>query len=193
MKGGEGSAQMFGELFRNVFGWNATRPSMLDPGLYDELYDTYILDADKLGIHEYLREVNPAAFQAITAVMLESARKGYWKASDEQLQTTASLHADITRQAGAACTEFVCGNPKLERYIADRLSEENRASYAKTMAAVRGVATSDAQEVVLKEGRLSDPVQRPQLQRQAGWVGLVLGLTLFLLIILLLRRKHRNA
>ena len=38
MKGGEGSAQMFGELFRNVFGWNATRSSILDPQLYDELY-----------------------------------------------------------------------------------------------------------------------------------------------------------
>ena len=192
MKGGEGSAQMFGELFRNVFGWNATRPSAVDPQLYDDLYDTYILDAGSLGIHAYLQEVNPAAFQAITAVMLESARKGYWKASEEQLRTTAALHADITREAGAACTEFVCGNPKLERFIADQLSDERRASYAQTMAAVRNVAAADAQEVVLKENRLSDPSQQPQLTRHAGWVGAALGLVLFVLLILLLRRKHRN-
>ncbi len=193
MKGGEGSAQMFGELFRNVFGWNATRPSAVDPQLYDDLYDMYILDAGSLGIHEYLQEVNPAAFQAITAVMLESARKGYWKASDEQLQTTAALHADITRKAGAACTEFVCGNPKLERFIADQLSGEHRASYAKTMAAVRNITATDAQEVVLKENRLSDPSQQPQLARNAGWVGVALGLALFVLLILLLRRKRQNA
>ena len=193
MNGGEGSAQMFGELFRNVFGWNATRPSAIDPQLYDRLYDTYILDTERLGVHEYLKEVNPAAFQAMTAVMLESARKGYWKATDEQLQTTAALHADVTREAGAACTEFVCGNPKLERYIADRLSGENRASYAETMAAVRNAAASDAREVVLKENRLADPVQQPQLARHAAWVGVVAGVAIFLLLILLLRRKHRHA
>ena len=190
MKGGEGSAQMFGEIFRNVFGWNATRPSAVDPQLYDDLYDTYILDANGLGIHDYLWQTNPAAFQAMTAVLLESARKGYWKASDEQLRTTASLHAAITREAGAACTEFVCGNPKLERFIAGRLDGDSRASYENTMAAVRNAAT-DVQEVVLKEGRLSDPVERPQLARHASRVGAVLGLVLFLLLILLLRRKRR--
>lgn len=193
MKGSEGSAQMFGELFRNVFGWNATRPSAIDPQLYDKLYDTYILDENGLGIHDYLREVNPAAFQAITAVMLESARKGYWKAADEQLQTTAALHAAITREAGAACTEFVCGNPKLERYIAGQLTGDSRAAYAKTMDAVRNVAAADAQEVVLKQDRLSDPMQQNGLTRHAGWVGAAIGLVLFFLLILLLRRKRHNA
>ena len=149
------------------------------------------MDSDGLGIHDYLQQTNPAAFQAMTAVMLESARKGYWKASDEQLQTTASLHAAITKEAGAACTEFVCGNPKLERFIADRLAADNRASYTQTMSAVRSAAT-DAQEVVLKEGRLSDPVERPQLTRHAGWVGAGLGLVLFLLLLLLLRRKRNT-
>lgn len=192
MKGGEGSAQMFGELFRNVFGWNATRSSILDPQLYDELYDTYILDAEGLGLHDYLRQVNPAAFQAMTAVMLESARKGYWKASDEQLQVTAALHGAITREAGAACTEFVCGNPKLERYIADHLAGAEREAYRSAMTAVRSAA-SGGSEVILKEDRLSDPVRQPQLQQHTGWVAAGLGLVLFILLLLLLRRKNRTA
>jgi len=192
MKGGEGSAQMFGELFRNVFGWNATRSSAIDPQLYDKLYDTYILDENGLGIHDYLRTVNPAAFQAITAVMLESARKGYWKASADQIRTTATLHADITRVAGAACTEFVCGNPKLERYITGQLSGDSRDAYMKAMDAVRQVAAADAQEVILQEGRLSDPVQQPQLTRHMVWVGTALLLALFVLLLLILRRKRFN-
>ena len=192
MKGGEGSAQMFGELFRNVFGWNATRPSALDPQLYDDLYRTYILDENDLGLREYFGNTSPASYQAITAVMLESARKGYWKATEEQLQATASLHAEMTRQYGAACTEFVCGNPKLEHYIAGQLPAQEKSSYAKTMAAVRDVAVSDASEVVLKESRLSDPSERQQLARHGGWVAAVLALALFVLLILLLRRK-RNA
>lgn len=94
----EGSAQMFGEIFRNIFGWHVMRPSAMDKELFNDLYRMYIKDENKLGIHEYFLRVNPAAFQAMTAVMLESARKGYWKASDEQLKTTASLHAQITRE-----------------------------------------------------------------------------------------------
>lgn len=86
MKGGEGSAQMFGEIFRNIFGWHVMRPSAMDKELFNDLYRMYIKDENKLGIHEYFLRVNPAAFQAMTAVMLESARKGYWKASDEQLK-----------------------------------------------------------------------------------------------------------
>lgn len=30
MKGGAGSAQMFGEIFRNIFGWHVMRPSAMD-------------------------------------------------------------------------------------------------------------------------------------------------------------------
>ncbi len=113
----EGSAQMFGEIFRNIFGWHVMRPSAMDKELFNDLYRMYIKDENKLGIHEYFLRVNPAAFQAMTAVMLESARKGYWKASDKQLKTTASLHAQITREKGAACTEFVCDNAKLNRSL----------------------------------------------------------------------------
>ena len=193
MKGGEGSAQMFGELFRNVFGWNATRPSSLDPKLYDELYDTYILDENQLGIHDYLDRVNPAALQAMTAVMLESARKGYWNATQEQLRTTAALHATTTEAHGAACTEFVCGNAKLERYIAGQLPESGRKAYEATMNAVRNVAASDASEVVLKSDRLSEPSRQPQLLQHAGWVGAVLAVLLFILLLFLLRRKNQAA
>ncbi len=183
---------MFGELFCNVFGWNATRPSVLDPKLYDELYDTYILDAEGLGIHDYLDRVNPAAFQAMTAVMLESARKGYWKASAEQLATTAALHAASTQAHGAACTEFVCGNPKLEHFIVGQLAEADSRAYAATMAAVRNVAASDASEIVLKEDRLADPVQQQHaFARHAGWVGAALGLLLVILLLIRLRRKNR--
>ena len=104
MKGGATTAQMFGEIFRNIFGWHATRPSAMDKVIFNDLYKMYIVDENHLGIRDYFQRINPASYQAMTSVMLESARKGYWKASDEQLKVTARLHAQITREAGAACT-----------------------------------------------------------------------------------------
>ena len=98
MKGDEGTAQMFGEVFRNIFGWNVTRPSALDPKLYDDLYRLYVDDAEGLGVRQFLEQKNPAAYQSMTETMLESARKGYWKPSDVQLAQMKQLNTRLTAQ-----------------------------------------------------------------------------------------------
>ena len=150
MKGKEGSAQMFGKIFRNIFGWHVTRPSAINKELYNELYQMYIKDKENLGIKEYFMGTNPAAFQTITSVMLESARKGYWKASDEQLSVTASIHNAFVKEKGVACTEFVCNNPKLEQFIAGKLDAREQDAYLKAMDAVKNAQTSSNNGVVLK-------------------------------------------
>lgn len=96
MKGGESTAEAFGELFRNVFGWSVTRQSVLDENLYQDLYDMYIEDAQQLGIQEYMKQVDPAALSSMTSSLQECARKGYWKATDSQLKKLAETHASVT-------------------------------------------------------------------------------------------------
>lgn len=191
MKGGEGSAQMFGEMFRNIFGWNATRPSALDGQLFDDLYKTYILDENGLGIREFFDRTNPAAYQAMTAVMLESARKGYWKASPEQLGKVAELHAAVTAENGPACTEFVCGNSKLERFISEHLEGGSRSLYDKAMNSMRNASGSDAREVVLKEKGGRSPESRNGFMTYAGIVGAALT-ALLVILLLILRRKREE-
>lgn len=134
MKGDEGTAQMFGEMFRNVFGWSVTRPSAIDKKAFDDLYRIYVADEQQLGVRQFFQDKNPAAYQAMTAVMLESARKGYWKPSSEQLAATASLHADITKESGAACTDFVCNNEALQQFVTNQLSGSSRQEYGRQMA-----------------------------------------------------------
>jgi cobaltochelatase CobN len=101
MKGDEGTAQMFGEVFRNIFGWNVTRPSALDPQLYDDLYRLYVEDGEGLGVRQFLEQKNPAAYQSMTETMLESARKGYWKPSGAQLAQMKQLNTQLTAQTAA--------------------------------------------------------------------------------------------
>ncbi len=158
MKGGEGSAQMFGKIFRNIFGWHVTRPSSMNSELYNDLYRMYILDENNLGIKEHFMKVNPAAFQTVTSVMMESARKGYWKATPEQLQTTAQLHNDFVKEKGAACTEFVCNNGKLEQFILEQLQREQQQEYKDAMNAVKGVGEDYGSSVLLKN-RTSEGAQ----------------------------------
>lgn len=133
MKGDEGTAQMFGEVFRNIFGWNVTRPSALDPKLYDDLYRLYVDDAEGLGVRQFLEQKNPAAYQSMTETMLESARKGYWNPSDVQLAQMKQLNTRLTAQTASDRQALV-----LEKQGGVATAEEpaSVSSAATTMAVV---------------------------------------------------------
>ena len=188
MKGDEGTAQMFGEMFRNIFGWSATRPDALDKDLYNDLYRLYVADEQQLGVRRYFQQVNPAAYQAMTSVMLESARKGFWKPSADQLKALAQLHAEITAESGAACTDFVCNNEKLQKYVTNQLQGQARTDYQRSMDAAK-LGQSGQKEMVLKEKNQSQPL----LQRRHVVNGLLIGAAfvagLVLLIVYLRRRR----
>ena len=101
MKGDEGTAHMFGEMFRNIFGWSTTRPSALDPQLYDQLHRLYVEDEEHLGIREFFQQKNPAAYQSMTDVLLEGARKGFWHPSANQMGELVNMHDHLVRQQEA--------------------------------------------------------------------------------------------
>ena len=98
MKGDEGTAHMFGEMFRNIFGWSTTRPSALDSQLYDQLHRLYVEDEEHLGIREFFQQKNPAAYQSMTDVLLEGARKGFWHPSANQMGELIKMRDYLVRQ-----------------------------------------------------------------------------------------------
>ena len=193
MKGDEGTAQMFGETFRNIFGWSVTRQSALDPQLYDELYQMYVADVQQLGIHEYFQQKNPAAYQAMTATMLESARKGYWKPSDTQLRQTAQLHADITKESGAACTDFVCNNASLQKFIEGNLSADVRQNYSQQMTLVKSGQSNGKATVLEKTGaRGMETGDKSQGSSPILLAAIILVLLAVMIIYLRMRNGNRR-
>ena len=100
MKGGASSASRITEVVTNTYGWNVTKPDVVDDAMWNRLYDVYVKDTYELGTETFFRQQNPAALQEITAVMLETARKGMWHASEQQLSTLAALHTDLVREFG---------------------------------------------------------------------------------------------
>ena len=193
MKGDEGTAQMFGETFRNIFGWSVTRSSALDPQLYDELYQMYVADEQQLGIREYFQQKNPAAYQAMTATMLESARKGYWKPSETQLKQTAQLHAEITKESGAACTDFVCNNASLQVFIEGHLSADVRQGYNRQMTLVKSREVN-GKVTVLEKGNSRGQVPQVDGQQPTGPVpmSLLIIVILLLLVMIIIYPRKRN-
>jgi cobaltochelatase CobN len=54
--------------------------------------------------------------------MLETARQGNWKASDEVIESLASEYAESVVEEGVACCHHTCGNPTLNNYVSGLVS-----------------------------------------------------------------------
>ena len=56
---------------------------------------------------------------------------------------------------GAACTEFVCDNDKLQSFVADQLDNSEKQTYTQNMKEVHEASATDGKDVVLKEHKLT--------------------------------------
>jgi cobaltochelatase CobN len=121
-KEGPSAAAALTETVRNMYGWNVMQPSSISQDMWDETYNVYIDDKHKLEMREYFEAKNPYALQDMTAVMLETARKGYWTPSQEVLQNIAELHTELVAEHGAACSYETCGNKAFHEFLQQQLS-----------------------------------------------------------------------
>lgn len=191
MKGGAGDMAAIAETVTNTYGWNVMKPDVIDNELWDGIYETYVADAAGLGIRRHLMEVNPAAVQEMTAVMLETARKGLWQASHEQVRAIAALHTEAVARAGAACTGFVCDNAALRAFIASNVTAEAAADYNRAVAGVRAEgAGRDDGGMVMKREELTDSART--VNRIDGLAAAAAVAALFLATLVILIRRRRK-
>lgn len=139
---GPTAAASLTETVRNMYGWTVMQPSSISQEMWDESYRVFIEDKHRLAMREYFEQKNPYALQDMASVMLETARKGYWKPSPEVLQKLAQLHAELVGKFGAGCSYETCGNKKLQEFVSGQLNApgsqiapEMLASYQASLAA----------------------------------------------------------
>ncbi len=196
MKGGSSAASEVAQTVTNTYGWNVMKPTAIDKELWDNIYDVYVKDEYKLNVKDFFEKQNPAALQEVTAVMMETARKGYWKASPEQLSNIAKLHTDLVRQFGPSGSGFTGDNAKLQQFIASQVDAQTAANYNKELkqmkqATLDGEATKGG--MVLKK-QSSDAVQGAQEEQNSLNGGLIAGIVLvaFVVMLLILKKKRKK-
>lgn len=155
MKGGAGAAAGFTEIVQNTYGWNVMKPEAVDNEMWDEICDVYVQDKFGLGVREYFERQNPAALEEMTAVMMETARKGMWKASAERLKAIAELHADLVERYEPACSGFVCDNAKLREFIASNIAPDAARRYERSIREIREASLSEEKSMVLRREELN--------------------------------------
>lgn len=192
MKGGAGDAAGFADVIRNTYGWNVMKPDIIDNELWNDIYDTYVNDKHNLGTKDYFTSVNPAALEEITAVMLETARKGMWQASPEQIKTLAQLHTEVVNEYQPSCSGFVCDNAKLRDFISSNVSKETASQYNRSIGSIRAENIgADSDGTVMQKEELNN------MDKITSHInGIVVGVTvlgaLVLMVVFILKRKKQS-
>ncbi len=193
MKGEATSASSFADIIRNTYGWNVMKPKAIDNQIWDEIYNVYVKDKFDLGVKDFFEGKNPAALQEITAVMMETARKGMWKASEQQLKDVAALHTELVNEFNPGCSGFVCDNAKLREFIASNTDSKSASQYKEKISEVReAVAESSDKGMVMKKEEISSMQAEEETNTLSNTiVGIAVVITILLLVIVI-RKKRKE-
>ena len=166
------------------------KPEAIDKEMWDGIYDTYVKDQYNLGIRQSFEDKNPAALQEVTAVMMESARKGYWPATKEQLRDIAQLHTELVNKYGASGSQMVSDNQKLQDYIAEKVDANAAKEYKKQINEVREEQTSNKEGKVLKKEEMNSTNEITTIV--SNIVVVLIVLAFIVALVLLVRRRRRS-
>ena len=192
MKGGASSASTFAEIVTNTYGWNVMKPKAIDKEMWDEIYNVYVKDKYHLGTKEFFDKQNPAALMEMTAVMMESARKGMWKATPQQLKDIAKLHTETVNKYKPSCSGFVCDNAKLRNYIASKADAASAKEYQQNVEQIRdaeAAKNSSDKGMVMKKETLNEEAQKTTTVVSGIVVGVIVIVAFVVLAVYLRRRR----
>lgn len=193
MKGGATSAETFAETFRNTYGWNVMKPNEIDDELWNNLHDVYVKDNLNLNVQDFFKRENPYALQDMTAVMLETVRKGYWKASQDQIEELTALHTNLIKEHNAGCSGFVCDNVKLQAFISENLSEESLANYEAALKVIKEPQATQEGVVLEKEtvNNSKEEVELEEEENKSIVVYIIIAMILLLSVFLIIKRRKQ--
>lgn len=83
--------QQMAERFENVMGLAATTNSV-DEWIYDDMHSCYVEDEE---LRKRLAKNNPYAYMDILEQMMEYYNRGYWKATEEQINKIKEVYLEL--------------------------------------------------------------------------------------------------
>ena len=134
------------------------------------------------------------ALQEITAVMMETARKGMWKATNQQLNHLAQLHTDLVKEFGASGSGFAGSNIKLQDFIAQKTTEVQAVEYKQQLQKMKNgdvVSLEEQNGTVLKKQEMVQQENGEKNSLSALWV-ISIVLVCFIGLLVLLRYKRKQ-
>ena len=146
-----------------------------------------------MGVQGYFEKQNPAALEEMTAVMMETIRKGMWQASGQQIADIAKLHTDLVNKYKPSCSGFVCDNAKLRQFIASKTDAQTASRYKENISQIREVAASKEQKgMVMKKEEMNTVGTEQQTNTVSNTVVCVVVVAAVLVLIVLVRCRRKK-
>src|SRR6185295_862277 len=118
---------------------------------WQETFEVYVQDKHKLEMAKFFDEKSPFAYQDMPARMVETVRKGYWKADAATEKKLLEEYVASVNRHGVGCAEHTCGNPRLQQYVMERglragIPVPNLEGFKREMEKATGEAIDPAAE-----------------------------------------------
>ncbi|HTX53879.1 MAG TPA: cobaltochelatase subunit CobN, partial [Candidatus Baltobacteraceae bacterium] len=102
LKEGYAGARMIRQVTDNLWGWQVTVPEAVGAARWQEMFEVYVQDRNRLDIREKFKAAeNLAAYQAMLDRMLTVVERGYWQPSRETLAQLRQARADVVPAVAA--------------------------------------------------------------------------------------------
>ena len=172
MKEGYAGGNIMAKNIDNLMGWEIMRENSVDDSNWNDLADVYVRDSRNLKLPQWFDSTNPHAFQKVAVTMLETARKGFWKADDATRLVIAAAYAASVARHGRAGGPREGGNDKLETFVENTLAAANTPEmdallkqYQQKSAELKApVDTNDPGKEPVTGNRLEKTKQSPEAQ-----------------------------
>jgi len=153
--------------------WDTVMPDLITDSMWDEVYETYVLDQYNIGVSDYLKETNPYAYQSMTANMLNSIHRSDWHVSDDVVRNLVKEYVESVVEEGVTCCHHTCGNPTLNEYIEGMmsvagLSAEDIEKYRHLMDEATGRQTEQSTTETVVDGSSSSSTWRRFQSSRSG-------------------------
>ena len=169
------------------------KPKAIHKQMWDDIYDVYVKDKYHLDMKDFFEQQSPAALQEITAIMMETARKGMWKASEQQLKDIAELHTELVNKYAPACSGFVCDNAKLREFIGSKTNAQSAARYKKQISEVRESVAETGDKGMLMKKEEMNPMQSEEHTNTLNNTIVAIAVVVVVAgLIVLVRRKRKQ-
>jgi cobaltochelatase CobN len=159
-KEGYSGAVSLASKMDNFFGWQVVDPNLIRNDQWDEYMDIYVNDKLALGLDEWFKEVNPAAFARMMERMLEAERKDYWQADPERLKKLVEQYINVVND-----NDLVILNDAVKEHVNELAQGFGLAPLVtKTMEAM--AASADAQKEANKQQLIEQQAQSENKSEQ---------------------------
>lgn len=175
-----GARTMNSAFFENLWGWEATDPTLFADTIWEEAKAIYVDDRYDLGLQEFLDDPTRQPVKAnMLAIMLVAAYRGFWEADEATVSNLAEAFARVVATAGLPGS----GHTQPDHPMLDWVTEKVPADLAEQLTAIRDAARGPAaaNTAVPEMIRELQPVTEASGSEARG-TALMLGLLVLLLL-----------